>query len=173
MGFSILQKVLSQILDSPAAIAAIVAATLALISGIAGPLVQLTIGKRQALAAQKAADAAMLNARNAGNREIARLRIGWIDKLRDVLSEYHSILMSMKDEDVDGQAQKLSELGTHIDLLLNRDDESQGKLWEIADKIYNAKTHAERQSYDEALIAAGRGVFKVEWEKIKTEMRGD
>ena len=175
-----LHDVVFEILESPAALAAIAAALLALISGITGPIVQLKIGKRQAAAAQAsanastiAANASMLTAQNAGNREIARMRLAWMDRLRDILSEYHSILMSTEDDAIPGAAQKLSQLGTQIDLLLNRDDKIQKQLWDIADQIYNAVTIEARQSFDEALIKAGRAVFKAEWEKIKAEMRGE
>lgn len=176
-----------EILESPPAIAAIAAALLALISGISGPLVQLKIGKRQAAAAQASANAStiaanasslaarasMLTAQNAGNREIARMRLAWMDKLRDVLSEYHSILMSTDDATIPEAEQKLSQLGTQIDLLLNQDDKIQKALWDVADKIFNLKTKEARQALDDPLIKAGRAVFKAEWEKIKAEMRGE
>ena len=165
------QHVVLDVLNSPAALAAILAAIFALLTGISGPVVQLRIGKRQAAASQTSANAAMLTAQNTGTREIARLRLSWMDKLRDTLSEYHSILMST--EHVDAKAQKLSELGTQLDLLLNRDDKFQKDSWDITDKIYRAESLHERQSYDEALIGAGRAVFKAEWEKIKAEMRGE
>jgi len=48
--------VLLEIIHNPPAVAAIVAAILALISGALGPSVQLRIGKRQVAAAQRAAD---------------------------------------------------------------------------------------------------------------------
>jgi hypothetical protein len=56
-----LHGVLIEILQSPAALAAIFAAVIALISGILGPAVQLAIGARQARASQTSADAAMAN----------------------------------------------------------------------------------------------------------------
>lgn len=168
-----LHKVFIEIIESPAALAAMAAALLALVSGISGPIVQLKIGKRQAMAAQTSANASMLTAQNTGNREIARMRLTWMDKLRDVLSEYHSILVSTDDDGIPDAAQKLSQLGTQIDLLLNKDDKIQRELWDVADEIYNSKTRDERQSLDEPLIKAGRAVFKAEWEKIKAEMRGE
>jgi hypothetical protein len=45
----------------------------------------------------------MLTAKTSGNRAIASMRIKWVEELREVLSEYHSILMSVdefKDEDL-------------------------------------------------------------------------
>src|SRR3974390_40652 len=168
-----MKRILIEIINSPAAIAAIVAALLAFISGILGPLVQYIIGTRQAAASKQAADAAMLTAQNAGSREIASMRLAWIDKLRDTGSEFHSILMSIDDGDQEKEERELSRLGTEIDLLLNRDDVAQKALWEITDKIYKLPTRSERQSFDEELVKAGRAVFKSEWEKIKAEMRGE
>jgi hypothetical protein len=166
------KKIFFEVLSSPSAVAAVVAAVLALISGFVGPLVQLSIGKRQAAAAQSSADAAktssdaaMLTAQNVGNREIARMRIEWMTKLRDTLSEYHSILMSTEDELLPGQEQKLSQLGTQLDLLLNRDDKIQNELWDVTDRIYRSENLDERQSFDADLIKAGRKVFKARNER--------
>jgi hypothetical protein len=164
-----LKEITVEILQSPAAVAAIIAATLAFVSGVLGPLVQLCIGRRQARAAQTSANAAMLTARNAGSREIARMRLEWMNKLRDTLSEYHSILMT---DDSDDEAQKLSLLGTQLDLLLNQEDAIQKALWDVTDKIFNCEDATKRQEMDEELIKAGRAVFKSEWEKIKAEMQG-
>ena len=65
----------SDILQSPPAVAAIFAAILAFVSGVLGPYFQYRIGKRQAAAARRSADAAMLIVQNAGSREIARMRL--------------------------------------------------------------------------------------------------
>ena len=163
----------SDILHNPVAVAAIIAALLAFVSGVFGPWVQYRIGKRQAAAAQRAADAAMLIAQNAGTREIATMRLAWMNKVRDTVSEFHSILMSREDVDQAKSAEELSHLGTQIDLLLNREDKQQRDLWEITDKIYNSQSREERQSMDDKLIAASRAVLKAEWEKVKAEMRGE
>jgi hypothetical protein len=48
---------------------------------------------------QTSANAAMLTARTAGFREIAKLRISWMDTLRNTLAEYHSILMNLEDKE--------------------------------------------------------------------------
>ena len=175
-----MKKVLLDIIQDPKTAVAIGAAMLAFVSGVLGPLVQLSIGKRQAAAAkqsadaaQRAADAAMLTAQNAGSREIARLRLAWMDKVRDTVSELHSILIGRGDVDQAKSAEELSHLGTQIDLLLNRENKLQMDLWEITDKIYNSQSREERQSVDDKLIAAGRAVLKAEWEKIKAEMRGE
>ena len=118
-------------------------------------------------------DAAMLIAQNAGNREIARMRLEWMQKLRDTVSEFHSILMIRDDVDQEKLAEKLSLLGTQIDLLLTQSDKAQKALWDVTDKIYLSNSREERQSFDKELVEAGRAVFKSEWEKIKAEMRGE
>jgi hypothetical protein len=168
-----MRKVLLEIIHDPRTAAAIFAALLAFVAGVLGPLVQYCIGKRQAAAAQRAADAAMLLAQNAGNRAIATMRLAWMDKLRDTLSEYHSILMIKEDVDKEKDAVKLSHLGTQIDLLLNQQDEVQKVLWDITDKIYKCEAIDERQGMDKELVDASRAVLKSEWEKVKAEMRGE
>jgi hypothetical protein len=161
-----MQSVWSAVLHSPPTLVAIVAAILAFLSGVLGPLVQLVIGSKQAAAAQRANDLT-------GSRTIATMRLAWMDKLRDTLSEYHSILMIRENVDQEKVAEKLSRLGTQIDLLLNRDDRIQGELWEITEKIYQCEAVEERQSMDQELVKAGRAVLKAEWEKGKAEMRGE
>jgi hypothetical protein len=179
---------LADILNSPQAVAAIVAALLALISGVGGPLVALLIGRKQAAASQTSADAAMLTAKTAGFREIAKLRISWMDTLRNTLAEYHAILMNLEDKEIieqiddpderkarkkanDEGLEKIVLLGTQLDLLLNKDDAVQRKLWDITDEIYNLEKSAARQELDKPLMDTGRAVLKGEWEKVKLEMR--
>jgi hypothetical protein len=161
-----MKKVLLDIIHDPKTAVAIGAALLAFIAGVLGPLVQLIIGSKQAATAQRAVDLT-------GSRSIATMRLAWMDKLRDTVSEYHSILMIKEDVDQEREAEKLSRLGTQIDLLLNRDDEIQRVLWDVTDKIYQSETIEERQSMDEELVRAGRAVLKAEWEKVKAEMRGE
>lgn len=179
---------LVDILNNPQAVAAILAAAFALISGVGGPFVALLVGRRQAAASQTSADAAMLTARTAGFREIAKLRMSWMDTLRDTLAEYHAILMTLRDkETIDAisdaderkalqksnqeDLEKLVLLGTQLDLLLNKEDSVQKRLWDITDEIYSLQQSADRQALDGPLMDAGRAVLKGEWEKVKREMR--
>jgi hypothetical protein len=89
--------------DDPKTAVAIVAAILAFISGVLGPLVQLIIGSKQAATAQRAVDLT-------GSRAIATMRLAWMDKLRDRVSEFHSILMIKETVDQEREAVKLSRL---------------------------------------------------------------
>jgi hypothetical protein len=158
---------------------AFIASMVVLTVGLTGAAVTLCIGWRQTKAAQAAAeaskrssDAAMLTAENAGSRQIATMRLEWIQTLRKTLSEFHSILMTASEPYSTDDHRKLSDLGTAIDLLLNRDDPDQLALWEITDKIYETDSIDERNSLDASFVAAGRTVMKKEWEKIKAEIRG-
>ena len=58
---------------------------------------QAKIGGRQADASRISADAAMLTAKSSGNRAVASMRIKWVEDLRAVLSEYHSMLMTREN----------------------------------------------------------------------------
>lgn len=172
-------KIINAVVTSPATLVAVLAAVLAFLSGVLGPLVQGYIGRKQAAASQRSADAAMLSARTAGAREIAKLRMAWMETLRNKLSEYHSILMNFDDDgcELDPKARiqedrKVSELGTHLDLLLDLNDPLQRALWDISDKIFKTAEPAERVALDEPLIRAGRAVLQAEWEKVKIEMQG-
>ena len=133
---------------------------------------QAKIGEHQAEASRISADAAMLTAKNAGNRAIAAMRLSWIESLRKVLSEYHSILMTDFSTS-DSDHRRLSDVGTQLDLMLNLNEDSQNKLWEVADEIFNLEKLEDREAKDAQLVAAGRAVMKAEWDKIKHEMRGE
>jgi hypothetical protein len=134
---------------------------------------QAKIGSKQADASRISADAAMLTAKSSGNRAVASMRIKWVEELREVLSEYHSILMTREQfEDVDLK-QALINLGTKLDLMMNLNEPDQKALWDIADKIYKTEDLEARKALDPDLMIAGRLVLKNEWEKIKRELRGD
>ncbi|MFB6418974.1 hypothetical protein [Bradyrhizobium tunisiense] len=82
----------ADVLNNPQAVAAIAAAAFVLIGGISGPIVALIVGSTQAAASQASASASELTAKSAGFREIAKLRMSWMDTLRNTLAEYHAML---------------------------------------------------------------------------------
>lgn len=186
-------EVFQKIFETPAAAVALIAAAFAFVSGVGGPTASYLIGSRQAEIASKqasaskvSAEAAQLTALNAGTRELAKVRLSWLEALRNNLSEYHSILMTAHDPhdklsaeelsalktkwDVDER--RLSHLGTQLDLLLNQEKPLQKALWATSDDILNLTTKKERQARDAELVAAARAVIDFEWQKIKREMRG-
>lgn len=183
-------EILKRIIDSPPAAAAILAAILAFIGGIGGPLATLLIGYRQSSVAQiqanaaaTSANAAKITTKSTGNRALATIRLQWLDALRTTLSEYHSILMSAADDDelkkskegrekLEADERRLAFLGTQIDLLLNQEKPLQYALWQVSDKIIKLPSKQERQQFDQELVKAARAVLDFEWRKIKREMLG-
>ncbi len=158
--------------------ATVLAGLVTLTVGLIASAVTLCIGWRQTTAASKAADAAKDSARAAlstahasGDRAIATMRLEWVSDLRKTIAEYHSILMTASTLDPPAR-QKLSELGTRLDLMLNTDNDAQRELWTILDNVINTDAVENRQKFDEPLMRAGRKVMKDEWERIKREMRG-
>jgi hypothetical protein len=135
-------------------------------------LVQFFVGSRQAKASRISADAAMLTAKSSGNRAVASMRIKWVEDLRSVLSDYHSMLMTRETFESEDRG-KMSNLGTKLDLMMNLNESDQRALWEIADKIYFEEDVEKRREHDKAMMDAARLVLKNEWEKIKRELRGD
>ena len=77
----------------------------------------------------------MLTAKSSGNRAVASMRIKWVEDLRAVLSDYHSMLMT-HEEFEDDDLTRMSNLGTKLDLMMNLNEADQRALWELADKIY-------------------------------------
>jgi hypothetical protein len=49
------------------------------------PALTMTGPAQQAEASRISADAAMLTAKNAGNRAVASMRVQWVEKLREIL----------------------------------------------------------------------------------------
>src|ERR1700676_3751898 len=129
---------------------------------------QGTSARLSAEAAKASADAAALTARAAGDRAIATMRLQWVQDLRKILSEYHSVLVSYEPADY----RKVSELGTQLDLMLNLDEKEQRELWEVAEEVFRTKGKDARVALDPKLMAAGRRVLKKEWQTIKWELRG-
>lgn len=108
-----------------------VAAVAAAIFALLMLLIQLWVGIRQAKTGARQTEALRISADAAnfiaGNRAIASMRITWIESLRKVLSEYHSILMTDYSASAADQ-RRLSYLGAQLDLMLNLNEENQKKL---------------------------------------------
>jgi hypothetical protein len=181
-------------LTSPATVVALIAALLAFVSGVGGPIVTYLIGIRQAEAAKTSAEAAKTSseaaantAAAAGSRAFANVRLQWLQSVRETLAEYHSILMSAEDDDpnateeakakalqkAEGDSRRISYLGTQLDLLLDTKKKLQKDLWKVSDDILKLETKKERQALDTRLVEAGRAVFEFQWRKIKCELQGE
>jgi hypothetical protein len=108
------------------------------------------------------------NCSGSRGRAVGTMRLQWVQDLRKILSEYHSVLVSYKAEDY----RKASELGTQLDLMLNLDEPEHRALWEVADRLFKTSDIEKRVAMDPELMSAGRVVLKKEWRKIKAETRG-
>jgi hypothetical protein len=182
---------LRPLLENPAAL---VASGVALLIGIAGFIVnwrQGNVAKRSADAANTSAEAARKTAEYAGTRALANVRIVWLNSVRDILSEYHSILMTPKEEpplaDEEAKAsvrektavdrRQLSFLGTKLDLLLNQEKKFQKELWQVTDDILKRTdsgplSESDLEIADKQLVIVARKVIDFHWQKIQAEILG-
>jgi hypothetical protein len=179
---------LQPILTTPTAAAALIVAALSMIASLFSLFITYQLGSKQVETAKIAADASMMNAKHAGTRALANVRLEWLKDLRDTLSTYHSILMSPEDEAPEGDDQAkakakekadkdtrdLSYLGTKLDLLLNQKKKYQQAMWQVSDDILKLENPTE-DDYDKAdkqLVVAARAVLDFHWRKIKAEVLG-
>jgi hypothetical protein len=147
------------------------AAALVALTGVA---FQFFVGRRQADAAHKSAEAALMNARSAGRYKIAEFRQAWIYKVVTALSELVAISQSINPLAVTaeenlfraGQMQKLHALRTEVAILLNADESDAQKVLEAIDDII---TEPAPNAVDD-MIAIARPMLKHEWARLKKEL---
>lgn len=144
---------MDNVLWAPAVAAAIVTSTLAFI----GVLINIVV--------------TLHTARKTGARAVAAFRQQWIDNLRRTLAEYHSIKMSAELPLSFEDDRAVSNLGTQIELMLNPDEDACQQLEAIIDKIDECKTLDGRVALDPQFIEAARRVLKLEWSRVKAELR--
>jgi hypothetical protein len=120
------------------------------------------------------ANAALMNAQNAGRYRIAEFRQEWIDKVIDILSEQHAILAThstLTDSTLMPEDQKkVALLGMKLGLLLNPEEDDTVALIEAMDKVVAAKTVDERAAKADAATVVARRLLKREWTRLKNEL---
>ena len=151
-----------------AAIAAIIAACVALVSSIVGPLISLKIAKKQI-------NASILS----GNRQ------EWINTLRDEISSFVSIasllgglrstgFKSVSLDQINNYAKEISERKSKIELLLNPSESLHNELLKEIEKMVTIAIHSEveldavehRLCIDNILNKA-KAILKQEWIRVK------
>lgn len=127
-------------MDAPT-ISAIAAASAAAAAATVAAI-QFYVGHRQSKAALQSADAALMNAKNTGRHKIADSRQKWIDRVIDVLSEHHAILMTKPDAQPlpKDEAKKLAALRTKLEILLNPEEADTIALIKAIDDIERCET---------------------------------
>lgn len=133
---------------------------------------QFFIGRKQASAAYMSAEAALKNAKNAGQHKVAEFRQRWIDNVIETLCEHQAILQivapSERPNPEDEKA--LSAAKTKLQILLNPDEADTISLLAALDEIDQSKTDEEFLSRSEKMIAIARRLLKREWVRIKGEL---
>jgi len=103
--------------------------------------------------------------------EIAKFREQWIQRLRDTLSEFQSYAMLPNSEP--HLERKFYELGTKIELLLNREDPMYENLQNVMYQMLESSNEptGSKYSLNPEFIEISQDILKQEWEIVKTELR--
>ena len=146
------------------AIAAIIAAAVAAIATVVGPLVTTRISRRQT---------------------VSTLRQQWIDRLREDISEFLSLInhyllyteIPLETEDEQRSYRRLLYLEAKIQMMVNPKEEDHLKLIELIGllitTIHGSKSEEKRMDIistnHNKLIALSQQILKREWERVKNE----
>jgi hypothetical protein len=144
------------------------AATAATVAGI-----QFYIGRTQARAALTSAQAALMNAQNAGIHTVAGFRQKWIDKVIDTLCDHQSILAVTPVGGKPGieDDKKLAASRAKLEILLNPGEEDTVELLKAMDAVDKSSTDSEFAQRSSEMTTIARRLLKREWDRIKTELK--
>lgn len=135
--------------------------------------IQLYVGHRQSKAELISAEAAMMEARSAGQRRIAEFRQAWIDNVINTLSEYVAELVNQWDSSDPKHLQAWKNtvaLRVKLEVLLNPHESSTVALLKAADAVRDGHSTHERHAASTAVIKEARELLKREWVRIKEEL---
>lgn len=135
-------------------------------------------------AAHKNAAAATRSSVNAGVHAVARLRQEWINELRSRVAQAHSLLSNWrqlpKEANTAEQQEfvrrtiEANEVMARIELLLNlREPPSQSLLAALQALHQAGGSTDEQRRLGAPVIAAAQKVLKEEWDRVRTELRGE
>jgi hypothetical protein len=150
-------------------------ATSALIAGVAGPIVSISVARRQIRATV-----------------ISNNRERWIEALRDPLAEYIATVISAKQLETESQnavdamvrddqafrktAERMLLVRSKILLMTNPNEDCDRLLWQSIDAVHSAVVTKQTLTLQQwrtrldAVTAAGHAVLRAEWARVK---RGD
>jgi hypothetical protein len=154
---------------------ALVTGTGALIAGVAGPIVSITVARQQIRA-----------------QVISNNRERWSEALRDALAEYISAVTSAAliernsssgvdamiraDEEFRRTAEHMLLLRSKILLMTDPSDDRDRRLWQSIEAVHSAVVSKQNVTLEqwhkwlEAITAAGHAVLRAGWARVK---RGD
>jgi hypothetical protein len=150
-------------------------ATSALIAGIAGPIVSISVARQQIRASV-----------------ISNNRERWIETLRDALAEYIAAVISAgllesesrsavdamvrDDQEFRKTAERMLLVRSKIVLMTNPEEDCDRLLWQSIEAVHSAVVAKQTLTLQEwrtrldAVTAAGQAVLRAEWARVK---RGD
>jgi hypothetical protein len=101
--------------------------------------------------------------------KLSEFRQSWINNLRDCMAEFQSIGMT---PGVEAEKERhFYELGTKIELLMNRRDEGYSALQTVMYRLLLAKTKEEKYSCNRQFVEISQSILKREWEVLKLAVR--
>jgi hypothetical protein len=170
-------------------IAAWIAAAAAVVAGVIGPFVSLHMLKRQndaaAAVARMQSDAALAVARMQINASlVSTSRQAWIDKLRDSIAEFQSLLWVLREpqgvlqtdrerEQVQQRRQQALFLRSRIALLVNPAEADHKQLLGLLDQAFSISLAAGEDARKELgrtqhnITEVAQGLLKREWVRVK------
>ena len=142
-----------------------------------GPLISLSIAKRQIRASAQLAIAQIESAMEASTKQIvAPMRQAWINSLRDLLAELTSSALHYYvagyEERTDEEYRHLALLESKIQLMLNSREEDHRNLENLIRRMGAAIQHqkGEPDQFPDLLTevrALSRAILKREWDRVK------
>jgi len=147
-------------------------------------LENVEVAKRNAEATARNVEIAATNSANLGIHAVARLRQEWINDLRDLIAEVHSLLGNYQDPSSDvietdpdrkdrEERQRLANTKVaKIKLLLNPTEVPSRNLLDAIRTLEKPGTLKQRMRRSKWLIIWGDIVLKEEWDRVRAELTG-
>ena len=117
----------------------------------------------------------LTNRRTAANQAklaVAEFRLDWIQRLREALSEFQSIVM-LPESDAHKE-RRFYETGTTIELLLNRNEPEHQKLMDHMYVMFDAANGSLTQKFstNPEFVELSQDILKTEWDRARRDLLG-
>jgi hypothetical protein len=98
----------------------------------------------------------------------SEFRQDWINSLRHAMSKFHSYGVSPHLDQT--KEREFYELGTKIELMMNRKDERHKQLVDLMYRFLSAEDESEKYGVNPEYIETCQDILKQEWEVLKKEL---